>query len=57
MAGNQTIGALWARDSLFTRRKTAELGSGDDAMGREEFLKRGFGRKFIKRQLTHYLKR
>jgi len=26
-----------------------------DAMGREEFLKSGSGRKFIKKQLSHYL--
>jgi len=26
-----------------------------DAMGREEFLKSGSGRKFLKKQITNYL--
>jgi putative endonuclease len=28
-----------------------------DAIGREKFLKSGSGRRFLKAQLTHYLKR
>ena len=28
----------------------------DDAMGRELFLKSGSGRRFLKKQLTHYIK-
>ncbi|MDD5547323.1 MAG: GIY-YIG nuclease family protein [Candidatus Pacebacteria bacterium] len=28
----------------------------EDAVGREKFLKGGSGRKYLKKQLTHYLK-